>query len=422
MGIRSHRDAARPPIMVSATTTTTADSSSPDGVPSDGVPSDGVSPEGVSQEEAAARPRMAPASAKAPVVERQIRKGLRSGLLGFFALVAIASAMRDWQFLLIMPIPVGLLWLSPRGASRALLACVAVLVVIGGGVTTYRVGMAVPDWPTTFQENMWTYSLKDMLAEGHGVTLEHAHRFWATGLGLVAISTLLTCFIHRARTAVTLLSGATLLAIIGQGILGGTRVLEVSQNLAFLHGALAQGIVALIAVLAVGASRTWADTKSTESAYAGGAAFLGTVTAGFVYCQIALGAWVRHQGQTVALLIHITLALAVVVVVLTFAKQLSVAATEGQERGIDRRVLARIQRWLLGSLIAQFTLGILATVGIYFFSGGMYIDEPMQAEVSVGEAIFATAHVFVGAILLSTTVIGAAYARRALHSAPVKAA
>ncbi len=375
----------------------------------------------IATEGPAAQAAITGAPTKPSVAVPPVRVGLRNGLLAFFALMAVASGLRDWQYLLIMPIPLGVLWLSPRGASRTLLAFVAVLVVVGGGVTTYRAGMEVPDWPATFQENMWTFSLREMLDRGWGVTLEHSHRFVASALGLVAISVLLTCFIHRARLTLTLLSGATLLAIIAQGIIGGTRVLEVSQNLAFLHGALAQGVVALIAVLTVAASRTWEGSKSTASKYAGGAAFLGTFTAGLVYLQIALGAWVRHQGQTIALLVHITLALAVVAMVLVFAKQLAVAAEEGKELGVDRRVLARIQRWLIGSLVTQFVLGILATVGIYFFSGGMYIEEAMAAEVSVGEAIFATAHVFVGAVLFSTTVIGAVYARHVLYPEPLKA-
>ena len=83
--------------------------------------------------------------------------------------------------------------------AGVLAAFVAVLVVIGGGVTTYRVGMAVPDWPATFQQNMWTYPFSDMLAEGHGVTLEHAHRVWASGVGLVAI-----CVLSPATSSVQL--------------------------------------------------------------------------------------------------------------------------------------------------------------------------------------------------------------------------
>ena len=112
--------------------------------------------------------------------------------------------------------------------------------------------------------------------------------------------------------------------------------------------------------------------------------------------------------QTSALLVHGTLALAVVALVLTFSKILGDAAAEGVERGANRAPLRFLQRLQLWSLIAQFTLGVLATIAIYFISGGM------EAEVSVGEVAFATAHVFVGAVLLCSVVVGAMVSRRAL--------
>ena len=69
---------------------------------------------------------------------------------------------------------------------------------------------------------------------------------------------------------------------------------------------------------------------------------------------------------------------------------------------------------VFGALVTQFTLGVLATIAIYFISGGM------DAPVSVGEVAFATAHVFVGAVLLASAVVGAMYVKRAL--APEEAA
>lgn len=345
------------------------------------------------------------------------RTKLRNGVLAVAAISAIASAARDPQYAMVGLIPLPMLFATPRVATRVLLAAAAVLVVIGGGVTTYREGMAVPDYPTTFDHNMWTYPLGEMLAKGRGVTLEHVHRLWASGVGLVSICVVLVCIIHRARTALTAMAFATLVAISLQGLLGGTRVLENSQNLAFLHGALAQAVVAMIAVLAMTASRTWCRIEPRASEYASGAHFLGPFVAGLVYVQILLGAWLRHRGDTTALLVHGTLALAVVAMVLVFAKQLSVAATgvvagPGEELGareFERRPLQRFAHLLIGSLIAQFALGILATVGIYFVSGGM------TAEVSVGEAVFATGHVLVGAVLFSGVVCGAVYARSALE-------
>lgn len=345
------------------------------------------------------------------------RTRLRNTLIALLAVGVPLAWMRDPQLVWQPLLPIPLLFLTPRGTSRILAFFAAVLVVLGGGVTTYREGMAVPDWPATFDQNMWTYPFAEMLNEGKGVTLEHVHRLWASALGLVAICVLLSCFIHRARAAVTTFAGLVLLAIIGQGLLGGTRVLENSQNLAFLHGAIAQAVVAGIAALAVFCSRTWKNARPVESQYAHGAFVLGPWVVGGVYAQIALGAWLRHQGQTIALLVHLTFALFVIVAVLVLAKQLGIAAKEAPESARpSTRPLARVQGWLLGSLTAQFLLGVLATYGIYGLSGGM------QAQVSLGEAVFATAHVFVGAALLSSTVIGTMYARRVLRipaSSPV---
>ena len=352
-------------------------------------------------------PLTAPPAARADGAARP-RLGLRNVLVLLLAVGVPLAWMRDPQLVWQPLLPIPLLFLGPRGASRVLVFFAAVLVVIGGGVTTYRVGMAVPDWPATFSQNMWTYPFSDMLAEGHGVTLEHAHRVWASAVGLVAICVLATAYIQRAPRQGTGMAGVVLLAIIGQGLLGGTRVLENSQNLAFLHGALAQLVVSLIVALAVVSSRTWQRTVATTSRFASGLRALGPWVVGLVYGQIALGAWLRHQGQTSALLVHGTLALAVVALVLTFSKVTGDAAREGAELGVDRGPLRTLQRLQLGALVAQFLLGVGATIAIYFISGGM------QAEVSVGEVAFATAHVFVGAVLLASVVVGAMYSRRAL--------
>ena len=338
------------------------------------------------------------------------RKRLRNVLIALFAIGVPLAWMKDPQLVWQPLLPIPLLFLTPRGTSRVLAFFVAALVVIGGGVTTYRVGMAVPDWPATFQQNMWTYDYGEMLQEGLGVTLEHVHRLWASALGLVAICVVLSGFIYRASKSVLVFSSLVLLSIIGQGLLGGTRVLENSQNLAFLHGAIAQGVTAAIVALAVFCSRTWERSEPVASEHARGAHFLGPKVVLAVYAQIALGAWLRHQGQTVALLVHLTLALFVFVAVLVFAGQLGDAAKSAHSSETPQlRPLARLRGWLVGSLVTQVLLGVLATYGIYSLSGGM--DYP----VSLGEAIFATAHVFVGAVLLSSCVVGAMYARRTLR-------
>src|SRR5262249_61738278 len=58
------------------------------------------------------------------------------------------------------------------------------LLYVGGSVTTYRVGLAVPDWPTTFGENPFLY---DFWNAPFGVRIEHLHRLYGAAVGLATI-------------------------------------------------------------------------------------------------------------------------------------------------------------------------------------------------------------------------------------------
>src|SRR6516164_5051294 len=58
------------------------------------------------------------------------------------------------------------------------------LLYVGGSVTTYRVGLAVPDWPTTFGENPFLY---DFGNAPFGVRIEHLHRLYGAAVGLATI-------------------------------------------------------------------------------------------------------------------------------------------------------------------------------------------------------------------------------------------
>src|SRR5271154_5047922 len=55
------------------------------------------------------------------------------------------------------------------------------LLFVGGLVTTYKVGMAVPDWPTTFGMNMFLY---DFFQASWAVFGEHTHRLYGAAVGL----------------------------------------------------------------------------------------------------------------------------------------------------------------------------------------------------------------------------------------------
>ena len=52
------------------------------------------------------------------------------------------------------------------------------LIWLGGLVTSHGVGMAVPDWPTTYGYNMFFFPISQWVG---GIFYEHAHGFPGTG-------------------------------------------------------------------------------------------------------------------------------------------------------------------------------------------------------------------------------------------------
>lgn len=291
----------------------------------------------------------------------------------------------------------------PRRTSYAVVGLTLPLLLLGGTVTTLRVGMAVPDWPTTFGQNMFTYPLSEMLASG-GVFWEHTHRLWGALVGLAVIALVVVHALFERRTLPRVLSVAALILVIGQGVLGGFRVLENSPELAFVHGSLAQALFALFGAIAVMHSRPWIAAQARPCKRAARLRKIAVATPVLVYAQIVIGAWLRHTGNMTALGLHIVCAALSTGAVILLCRELRLSAEDGERGGHDRSHLLVIRRRSILVLAAQIVLGVLAAVWVYVVSGP-------HNPVSVGEAIFATAHVGVGALLLLLCVSAALWSR-----------
>ena len=165
------------------------------------------------------------------------------------------------------------------------------LLFVGGLVTTYRVGMAVPDWPTTFGINMFLY---DMTQASWAVFGEHTHRLYGAAVGLFTILLMLD-FLAFDAGRVRWLGVVALLAVIGQGVLGGLRVRYNSTALAAIHGASAQAFFGLM-VAPLRPDRP--GLVRQPRAVAGARKFrrLSAAMLGLVVVQVAIGAWLRHFG------------------------------------------------------------------------------------------------------------------------------
>ncbi len=73
---------------------------------------------------------------------------------------------------------------GPHRVAWALVCTVFPLIWVGGLVTTYDAGMAVPDWPGTYGYNMFLYPWTSWLAAPWDLFIEHGHRLLGSLAGI----------------------------------------------------------------------------------------------------------------------------------------------------------------------------------------------------------------------------------------------
>ena len=236
--------------------------------------------------------------------------------------------------------------------------CALGLIGMGGLVTSHGVGMAVPDWPTSYGYNMFALPISMWLTGG--VFHEHTHRLWASALGVLVIA--LTRWIggRQSRLPLAIIGGGEVVAgqaliLLGgewkgaghflsgiggvvllaalvwarnersshplptlvwlafwgvqlQGLLGGLRVVLDAHLFAgtrlgvwfgVFHGCLAQAFLVLVVVIGVMSSRWWVERATAQPGTARSKVLLFTM--GLIFLQLIIGATMRHQHAGLAI-------------------------------------------------------------------------------------------------------------------------
>jgi cytochrome c oxidase assembly protein subunit 15 len=181
--------------------------------------------------------------------------------------------------------------------SQFVVICTVLLVLAGGLVTSTGSGLAVPDWPTTYGWNMFTFPPSKWVG---GIFYEHGHRLIASTVGFLTI--ILAMWIWRAdpRPWMKRLGVLALLAVITQGVLGGITVLYfLPDAISTAHAGLAEIFFCMTVAIALFTSRGWmepADAVDDRMLRA-----VATATTALVYVQIIVGAAMRHSGAGLAI-------------------------------------------------------------------------------------------------------------------------
>ncbi len=185
----------------------------------------------------------------------------------------------------------------------AWITCVATLLLIcsGGMVTSKGVGLAVPDWPTTFGYNMFLFPASKWVG---GILFEHTHRLIASAVGFLTIILAIWLWRSESRNWVRNLGVIALGAVVLQGVLGGLRVTMLKDEIGIFHACLAQAFLGLVVVIVLVTSKFWralSDTAVDPKKFAPikTIAIAATVA---IYVQLALGATMRHQHRDLAIL------------------------------------------------------------------------------------------------------------------------
>ena len=118
--------------------------------------------------------------------------------------------------------------------------CTFLLIVAGATVTSHRAGLSVPDWPTTYDQNMFSYPPSQW--DG-GIFYEHGHRLIASVVGMLTLILMLWLLPAKGQRV------AGLTGVAGTLVLG-LFVMATDQGLMHRIAAFAAMSTAFLAVAA----------------------------------------------------------------------------------------------------------------------------------------------------------------------------
>jgi cytochrome c oxidase assembly protein subunit 15 len=291
-----------------------------------------------------------------------------------------------------------------RRSPHLLALCAAVftlpLLFVGGSVTTYHVGLADPDWPNVLGIIEFLY---DFWNAPFGLQVEYTHRLYGAAVGLATIGLMVWFLAFEPRRWMKVLGVIALVAVIVQGVLGGTRVTQVSTFLAAVHGCIGQAFFGLMVSLCVLTGRDW-QSAARPSGDSQHLRRRSVSMVGLVALQVVLGAWLRHYGTIAALATHALFGLAVLAHALVLAvrvERCKLTAAALVPAGRSLGILACVQS----------LLGLMASFYVLPFDG-------MPRPVQLSGAVLRTGHQTTAALVLAASVVLTLRAFRHLTSEP----
>lgn len=262
----------------------------------------------------------------------------------------------------------------------------------GAVVTSIEAGLAVPDWPTSFDSMDPINPVPDWYKNPH-ILAEHGHRVLGMIVGMLMLVLAGWTFAAEPRAWMKKLAGFAVALVIVQGILGGLRVVWISLDLAIVHACTAQIFLATLASMALFTSSVWLKGENTLADNEASAKMrkMTLITTGALYGQIILGAILRHLGDGVdGMLAGIHILGATLVFAFLF---MTIKAAKKADP--EKTVITQMAHGITGIITLQIVLGFVA----YFV-----LLQDVDTGRSTIQVILNTSHMVVGALFFSSMV------------------
>ncbi len=216
--------------------------------------------------------------------------------------------------------------------SKVVVASTVLLILAGSLVTSHDAGLSVPDWPTSYGWNMFTFPPSMWVAN---IFYEHGHRLIASTVGFLTIILAIWLWLADPRPWLRWFGVAALGAVIAQGVLGGLTVLFfLPAAVSTAHAGLAEVFFCMTVAIALFTSPRWMAGYGTAKAapHSGTAKAvpydavpydavpydaapfdaardvddvtlrrLATATTALIFLQMLIGAAMRHTGAGLAI-------------------------------------------------------------------------------------------------------------------------
>lgn len=187
--------------------------------------------------------------------------------------------------------------IAARRLSKVIVFLTLSLIFVGALIKSHEVGLSVPDWPTSYGKQMFSFPFSEMVG---GIFYEHGHRLFATIVGFFTLIQFIVLSFTDHPMWVKKMSFIALVLVITQGFLGGmTVIFFLPPQISILHGVLAQIFFISIIFIAYSLSDSRLNKKKESfPLFIKRGALIITL---LVFVQLVLGALVRHTSSGLAI-------------------------------------------------------------------------------------------------------------------------